>query len=520
MKLSKDIAKGPVVLCILDGWGYRTESTHNAISLADTPVWDNLYAENPTCFLKTSGLDVGLPMGQVGNSEVGHMNLGAGRIVMQQLPKIDSDIQNGFIKESNTIKNIISTLKKTRGTCHIMGLLSEGGVHSHQSHMASISKIIANTGITVKIHAFLDGRDTGPKSALYFIKKFNDLTVKTNIKIVTIAGRYYAMDRDNRWERIHKAYNTIVKGKDTLNKDYFLDPIDVINNAYQNGITDEFILPTVIGNYNGISNGDALFVTNFRADRVRQLLSALCIPNFTKFNRQYYPLFSIKAGMIEYSNILSKYMCSIYPPKRLKNVIGEVIQNSSLKQLRIAETEKYAHVSFFFNGGKEAVFEGEDRILVPSPKVSTYDLKPDMSAEEVVNQLITAIYTKNYDFIVVNFANPDMVGHTGILEAAQKAVESVDKCLGKLVHTIKLMNGIIFITADHGNCELMHDIKNNQPHTAHTLNMVPSILVNANNKITLKKQGILADVSPTLLELLGLIQPQEMTGHSLIDYNK
>lgn len=505
----------PVVLCILDGWGYREETRDNAVALANTPVWDALYANYPTGFLKACGLDVGLPEGQMGNSEVGHMNLGAGRVVMQELPKIDEAVKTGSIANTDTVKKVIATLSDTKGVCHIAGLLSEGGVHSHQAHMAALARIIAGAGVPVKIHAYLDGRDTAPKSAAKFLEKFRALIGDANVEIVTVTGRYYAMDRDNRWERVSQAYFTMVQGKNYADGRTAESAEAAIANAYAAELTDEFVLPTAIGDFDGIADGDGLLMTNFRADRAREILAALCAPQFDGFERGTAPKFAVQAGMVEYSSEHANYMDAIYPPQTLPNIFGEVVSKAGLKQLRIAETEKYPHVSFFFNGGEEQVFEGEDRILVASPKVATYDLQPEMSAPEVTEKLVAAIQSEKYDAIILNFANPDMVGHSGILSAAMKAAEAVDTCLGKVIDAIKSVGGVAFVTADHGNCEVMVDPKTGEPHTAHTLNLVPTILVNAPEGVTLDN-GRLADVAPTLLQLLGVPQPAEMTGKPLL----
>jgi 2,3-bisphosphoglycerate-independent phosphoglycerate mutase len=505
----------PVVLCILDGWGYREESKNNAVALANTPVWDDLYANNPTGFLKACGLDVGLPEGQMGNSEVGHMNLGAGRVVMQELPKIDEAVKTGTIAETATVKKIIAKLSDSKGVCHIAGLLSEGGVHSHQAHMAALAKIIAAAGVPVKIHAYLDGRDTAPKSAAKFLEKFRALIGDANVEIATVTGRYYAMDRDNRWERVSQAYFTMVQGKNYADGRTAESAEAAIAKAYEADTTDEFVLPTVIGDYAGMKDGDGLLMTNFRADRAREILAALCAPDFDGFDRGTPVKFAVQAGMVEYSSEHAKYMDAIYPPQTLPNIFGEVVSKSGMKQLRIAETEKYPHVSFFFNGGEEQVFDGEERILVASPKVATYDLQPEMSAPEVTDKLVAAIKSEKYDTIILNFANPDMVGHSGILEAAMKAAEAVDTCLGKVIDAIKSVGGVAFVTADHGNCEVMVDPETGEPHTAHTLNLVPTILVNGPEGVTLE-DGRLADVAPTLLQLLGVPQPAEMTGKPLL----
>ena len=503
----------PVVLCILDGWGYREETKDNAVALANTPVWDALYANYPTGFLKACGLDVGLPEGQMGNSEVGHMNLGAGRVVMQELPKIDEAVKTGSIADTDAVKKIIATLRDSKGVCHIAGLLSEGGVHSHQAHMAALAKIIAGAGVPVKIHAYLDGRDTAPKSAAKFLEKFRALIGDANVEIVTVTGRYYAMDRDNRWERVSQAYFTMVQGKNYADGRTAESAETAIANAYANDTTDEFVLPTVIGDFDGIKDGDGILMTNFRADRAREILAALCAPEFDGFDRGTAPKFAVQAGMVEYSSEHAKYMDAIYPPQTLPNIFGEVVSKAGLKQLRIAETEKYPHVSFFFNGGEEQVFEGEDRILVASPKVATYDLQPEMSAPEVTEKLVAAIKSEKYDAIILNFANPDMVGHTGVFEAVVAACEETDRQLKRVMEAGLRAGYSFLVIADHGNAELARN-PDGTPHTAHTTNLVPVVAVAEG--VDAVRDGILADVAPTLLRLMGLEAPEEMTGTALV----
>ncbi len=502
----------PVVLCILDGWGERDERQDNAVALAQTPNWDRLKNSRPSARLCASGSHVGLPDKQMGNSEVGHMNLGAGRIVMQDLPRIDAAVADGTLAANPSLTNLVETLKKTGGVCHVMGLLSPGGVHSHQDHMAELVRIVAEGGAPVAIHAFLDGRDTPPKSAMDCIRRFmGAIGGLADVRFATVSGRYYAMDRDSRWDRVEKAYRAIheAEGKNAP------DPISAVKRNYNKGVTDEFVPPTVIADYAGVRDGDALLMVNFRSDRVREILTALVEPDFHGFPRSRFIDFSARVGLAEYSTDLSEYLDILFPPPRLSNILGQVVSEAGLKQLRIAETEKYAHVTFFFNAGREEVYPGEERILVPSPKVATYDLKPEMSAHEVTDRLVEAIGSGTYDLIVVNFANGDMVGHTGILDAAIKATEAVDKCLGWLEEAVVDAGGAMLITADHGNCELMADRESNQPHTAHTLSPVPVVFVGRSH-VSLH-DGRLADVAPTLLGLLGLPIPEEMTGHSLME---
>ena len=505
----------PVVLCILDGWGAREDGADNAIAQAKTPVWTSLTKTCPTSLIETSGLAVGLPAGQMGNSEVGHMNIGGGRIVMQDLPRIDHAIETGAIADTPTLKQFIASLKASGGTCHLMGLISPGGVHSHQDHIAALAKIIAGNGIPVAVHAWLDGRDTPPKSAAEYIRKFErDIAGVDGITVGTVSGRYFAMDRDKRWDRVGKAYNAMVeaKGHNAASADA------AIADAYERGQTDEFVEPIVIGGYAGMRDGDGIMMGNFRADRAREILTALVEPNFTGFPRAHRIAFAARCGMVEYSDELNRDLTALFPAERVVNTLGEVMAKAGLKQLRIAETEKYAHVTFFLNGGDEHKFPGEDRILVPSPHVATYDLQPEMSAPDVTEKLVQAIESGIYDLIVVNFANPDMVGHTGILAAAIKAVETIDACLGQLRDALTRVGGAMLITADHGNLEQMEDPKTHQPHTAHTTNLVPLVLVDCRAEpanVSLNN-GRLADIAPTVLDLMAIEKPVEMTGHSLM----
>ena len=498
--------KKPVLLCILDGWGHAETTDNNAILQADTPNWDTLLAHSSHSLVDASAQAVGLPSGQMGNSEVGHTNIGAGRRVLQDLPKIDEAIANGNLAKHPRLLAHIAKLKATGGTCHLMGLVSDGGVHSHVSHIAALANIISMAGVPVTIHAFLDGRDTPPKSALQHITPL----ISDQWKIGTLSGRYFAMDRDNRWERITKAYQSMVKGEAATRAS---SAIDAINIAYTLGQTDEFIEPVTIGDYAGMKPEDGLLMANFRADRARQLLHSFIDPSFTSFERNL-PIFADVLGMVEYSSDLTKMMDCLYPSEEIANSLGEIVSKRGLTQLRIAETEKYAHVTFFFNGGSEAVYEGEDRILVPSPKVATYDLQPEMSAPQVTKNLVSAIESGKYDLIICNYANTDMVGHSGNLKAAIEAVQAVDSALGSLHKAIDNAKGTMLITADHGNAEQMEDKSTGQPHTAHTTNLVPFVLYGKQN-VTLK-DGILADIAPTILQLMNLEQPAEMTGESLI----
>lgn len=500
----------PVVLCVLDGWGFLPNGPSNAIRQAKAPNWQRLVKSCPHTTIEASELNVGLPQGQMGNSEVGHMNLGAGRVVMQELPRIDQAVADGTLAQNPALSDFIKTLAASGGTAHILGLMSPGGVHSHQRHIAALAKAVAGAGVKVAIHAFLDGRDTPPKSAIGYLKDF--AAQAPGVEIATVAGRYFAMDRDNRWDRVERAYRAIVAG------DGIPAPAAeaAVEASYAADKTDEFIEPAVVAGYAGMQDGDGVLMANFRADRAREILTALLDPGFDKFVRPKVVKFAAALGMAEYSTALNAYTKTIFVPDRLEDTYGEVVAKAGLKQLRIAETEKYAHVTFFFNGGREAVFEGEERILVPSPKVATYDLKPEMSAYEVTDKLVEAIEARRFDTIVVNFANPDMVGHTGIMDAAKKAVEAVDTCIGRLAEAVTAAGGSLLITADHGNIEQMVDPETGEPHTAHTTNPVPVVLVNPPAWVGRLAHGKLADIAPTLLGLLGLKQPEAMTGQSLL----
>ncbi len=507
-------ANKPVVLCILDGWGERKETLNNAIRTGETPNWDRLVETCPKSQLSASGLDVGLPDGQMGNSEVGHMTLGSGRVVLQDLPRIDAAIHDGSLDENPALLRFIEKLKETGGTCHLMGLLSPGGVHSHQWHMRTLAGIVCSHGIPVQVHAFLDGRDCPPKSAADMVSRFEvDIRHMSCINIATVCGRFWAMDRDNRWDRIEKAFNCMVEGEG----EKALTALEAINAAYENDITDEFVEPTVIGDYDGMQNGDGLLMANFRADRAREIMSAIADPDFPFFDRPRPLKFAAQTGMVEYSDAHNTYLDALFPPVELGDILGELIDNAGMKQLHISETEKYAHVTFFFNGGREEPFAGESRILVKSPQVQTYDHQPEMSAPEITDKLVESIESDAFDFIVVNYANGDMVGHTGDMDAAIQAVETVDKCIGRLEDAVKAAGGTMLITADHGNCEKMCEGMN--PHTAHTLFPVPAVLVNAPAHVKAINNGGLADIAPTMLELLGLDIPEAMTGKSLLDGN-
>jgi 2,3-bisphosphoglycerate-independent phosphoglycerate mutase len=503
----------PAVLCILDGWGHRPNPQDNAILDARTPNFDRLVATCPQGLIDASETFVGLPKGQMGNSEVGHMNLGAGRVAVPDMPRIDKAIEEGSLAKNPVLVDFVATLKKGGGACHLMGLASPGGVHAHQDQLVALANIIAGAGVPVRIHAFLDGRDTPPRSAQEYLEQITaGLEKDLPITFATIGGRYYAMDRDKRWERVEKAYNSLVDAQGETAK----TPKEAVEKAYAAGQDDEFVLPTALEGYPGMKDGDGVLMFNYRSDRAREILTALLDPMFDGFKRPRLVKFAAAVGMVEYSAALNGLLKTLFPPTHIKMGLGETVARAGLKQLRIAETEKYAHVTFFFNGGEERQFEGEDRVLVPSPKVATYDLKPEMSAPEVTDKLVEAIGSGKYDLVVVNYANTDMVGHSGILPAAIKAVEAVDACLGRLMEAVKKAGGVLFITADHGNAEQMYDQASHQKHTQHTLNRVPALLFNAPAGIRSLQDGKLADVAPTLLALMHLPQPAEMTGRSLL----
>ncbi len=502
----------PIMLCVLDGWGYRAEKENNAIEMAQTPVWHRLIREWPTAMLQTSGLDVGLPAGQMGNSEVGHTNLGAGRVVMQDLPRIDQAIASGALAQNPVLQQLIQKVKAATGVCHLMGLLGPGGVHAQQTHIVALADILSKHGVSVVIHGFLDGRDTPPDSARGFVAELCEkIAQMPHVSLGTLSGRYYAMDRDNRWERVDKAYRALVNAEGAR----FETADAAIEASYAASVYDEFVIPCVLGSYQGMHDGDAVVMANYRSDRAREITRMLLQPDFNLASRIRVVHFSDAVAMTEYSTDHNAWMKVLFPPEDLKNIFGEVLSKAGKTQLRIAETEKYAHVTFFFNGGKETLFPGEERILVASPKVATYDLKPEMSAYEVTDKLVEAIRSGKFDAIIVNYANGDMVGHTGVLEAAIKAVEAVDSCLGRLVQAITDVGGAMFVTADHGNAEKMKDEITGAPYTAHTATPVQAVLVNAAGVSGLE-DGRLSDVAPTLLALMGLPQPEEMTGHSLL----
>jgi 2,3-bisphosphoglycerate-independent phosphoglycerate mutase len=449
----------------------------------------------------------------MGNSEVGHTNIGAGRLVLQDLPRIDAAIAEGKLATMPALRDFIGKLKESRGTGHLMGLMSPGGVHSHQRQIAALARILVEAGVPVAVHVFLDGRDTPPKAAALYVKQFlEDVGGLHDLRIATLCGRYYAMDRDKRWDRVEKAYRAIVAGVGERTD----DPLQAVEAAYARAETDEFVTPTAIAGYLGMRDGDGLLIANFRADRIREIATALLDPEFSGFTREKRVAFCAALGLVEYSTELNRFLATLFPPENLNDSFGEVVSRAGLNQLRIAETEKYAHVTFFFNGGRELVFPGEERILVPSPKVATYDQQPEMSAPEVTDKVVEAIRSGRFDAIVMNYANADMVGHTGRIDAATKAVETIDTCLGRLSEAVEQAGGTLVITADHGNAEMMRDSETGEPHTAHTLNPVPFVVVNPPAEIGHLENGRLSDIAPTLLDILGLTTPAAMTGHSLI----
>ncbi|MGM0378592.1 MAG: 2,3-bisphosphoglycerate-independent phosphoglycerate mutase [Bacillota bacterium] len=505
--------KNPVALLILDGWGINTDSNHNAINAANTPNFDKLSNKYATTTIKASGEDVGLPKGQMGNSEVGHLNIGAGRVVYQDLTRISKDIENDDFSEKKVLKEACQNVKKNDTSLHIMGLLSDGGVHSHIKHVKGLVKMAKKNGVKrLYLHAFLDGRDTPPKSAAKYIKEIEAYMDKKEVgNIATISGRYYAMDRDNNWDRTKLAYDAIVHGEG-LKAD---NALEALENSYDDGANDEFVKPTVILENDKpvgtLDEDDSVIFFNFRPDRARQLTRAISDKEFKEFEKEYFETDYV--CMTTYDETFENVDIA-YETLEVKNTLGQYLSDKGKTQLRIAETEKYAHVTFFFNGGIEKPNEGEERILIKSPGVSTYDKKPEMSAYKVKDELLKQIDLEKHDFIVLNFANPDMVGHTGDFDATVKAIETVDECLGEVVDKLKSKNGEMIITADHGNAELMEDADGN-PMTAHTSNIVPCIVV-GNRDYKLRDDGALCDLAPTLLEFLELDKPEEMTGKSLI----
>ncbi|MDO6822695.1 2,3-bisphosphoglycerate-independent phosphoglycerate mutase [Marinobacter sp. 1_MG-2023] len=506
----------PTALIILDGWGHRDPADDNAISNAKTPFWDKLWQSRPKALINTSGMFVGLPQGQMGNSEVGHMNIGAGRVVYQSLTRIDKDLETGAFNENKVLCSAIDKAVSNGGAVHLMGLLSPGGVHCHEDHVLAAAELAASRGAKeVYVHAFLDGRDMPPRSARPSLEKAAAKLESLGVgRVASIVGRYFAMDRDNRWDRVESAYNLMTLGDSEFTA---TDPIAGLEQAYERGENDEFVKPTRIRNPGEpeatINDGDAVLFMNFRADRAREMTRAFVDESFDGFDRRKHPQLADFVMLTEYAADI-KTSCA-YPPEQLVNGLGEYVAGLGKTQLRISETEKYAHVTFFFNGGLETPFAGEDRILVPSPKVATYDLQPEMSAPEVTDKLVEAIKSGKYDLVVCNYANGDMVGHTGKLDAAVKAAECLDECVRRVVEALDEVGGEALITADHGNCEQMADPDSGQAHTAHTIGPVP-LVYTGNRNVSLKQDGSLSDVAPSLLTLMGLEQPKEMTGHSLV----
>lgn len=500
----------PVVLAILDGWGYTETAEHNAIHAARTPNWDRLWQENPHSWVDTSGIAVGLPSGQMGNSEVGHLNLGAGRVIYQDVTRISKAIDDGEFFENPSLLNAVDAAKSAGGAVHVVGLLSPGGVHSLDEHLFAMVRLAAERGATVYVHAILDGRDMPPRSARASLEKMDALCRETGRgRIVSMIGRYFAMDRDKRWDRVQKAYDLMTLADA---EHHAADPLAGLEAAYARGEDDEFVQPTVVGEPVRVSDGDSVVFMNFRADRARELTQAFTQEDFDGFARRARPRLARFVCLTQYRKDFGLPVA--FPPTRPRNVLGEYLAGLGLTQLRIAETEKYAHVTFFFNGGEEAAYSGEDRVLVPSPQVATYDLKPEMSAPEVTDRLVEAIGSGKYDFIVVNYANADMVGHTGKFDAAVKAVEALDQCIGRLAEAVKTAGGELLITADHGNVEQMYDDATGQAHTAHTTNLVP--LLYLGRRATLVPGGALSDIAPTVLRLMNLDIPPEMTGTPLV----
>lgn len=497
--------KQPLVLCILDGWGIRSPhqlEQYDGIFKAYTPHWDRFLCTYPWSKLQASGPFVGLPVGQMGNSEVGHMTIGLGRVVKQEMVRINETLLTHQLQEHPLWKKFACEAK----TCHVLGLLSDGGVHSHIQHFISFCQMLEKEGSDVKVHAFLDGRDSPTQSAKDYLKLFIN---QTSSKFYSLGGRFFGMDRDQRWERIEKAYKAIAEGKAFV----FDDPFDYIQQSYDQ--SDEFIEPAVLRGYQGIEEKDSLLILNFRGDRIQQILKALLDPTFSFFKREKHIRFQNVLGVTDYTDELKPFMSSLFSKQSMSMGLGETLSKLGLKQLRIVETEKYAHVTYFFNGGRETAFEGEDRCLISSPNVATYDLKPEMSADDVLETFLKALKKNQYAFIIMNFANPDMVGHTAILPAIQKAIEKIDECLGKIEKACFDKNYTLIITADHGNAECTIDPKSLKPHTSHTLNDVPFVVINAPEPLKLLEQGCLSDVAPTVLKLMGFEKPLEMTGKVL-----
>ena len=502
--------KKPLVLMILDGWGYREAAPDNAITTANTPVMDKLWQNYPHCLVDGSGGAVGLPAGQMGNSEVGHVNLGAGRVVFQDFTRISKSIQDGDFFRNPTLVDTVTAAVAANGALHIMGLLSPGGVHSHEDHIMAMIELAAQKGAkAIYLHAFLDGRDTPPKSARPSIERIEALFERLGVgRFASLSGRFYAMDRDNRWERIEQSYNAIYHGHAAYSA---VNPLEALAAAYERDESDEFVSPVTIGEPVAVNDGDAVFFMNFRADRAREMTRAFTDDNLDTFERGVRKKLSGFVMLTEYSDDLNAAVA--FPPEPLNNVFGEWLAKHNKTQLRISETEKYAHVTFFFSGGREQEFDGEQRVLIPSPKVKTYDLQPEMSSEALTDELIKAIESDEFDAIICNYPNGDMVGHTGNFDAAVKACEAVDRSVGRVIEALQRVGGEALITADHGNAEQMSDPNTGQAHTAHTSELVPFIYV---GREATARDGILSDVAPTMLHLMGMEQPDEMTGKTLM----
>jgi 2,3-bisphosphoglycerate-independent phosphoglycerate mutase len=502
-----------LVLCILDGFGYREEKDFNAVALGNTKNYYRFLNEYKNSLLVTHGVDVGLPEGQMGNSEVGHTNIGAGRVVYQELPKINKAILDCELQKNKHLIDCSIDSKNKNKAIHIMGLFSDGGVHSHINHFLFLAEFFGNLSNKVYLHLFTDGRDTPPMSAINYLPKLNDILGKLpNVKVATVMGRFYGMDRDKRMDRVEKAYNSIVLADcpkhNTLEK--------ILKDSYDNKISDEHLLPVAMEDYSGMVDGDSVIMINFRGDRAIQILESLLDENYLGFERKKLINFSYKIGMVPYNDFLDTKMTTLFPRDNLINTMGEVLEKANLTQLRTAETEKFPHVTNFFSGGRQKPFVGETRILNPSPKVATYDLAPEMAANEIYSNLEKNLKEQHPDFALVNYANGDMVGHTGSLEASILATSTIDVILGKMENMVKELGYILVIIADHGNCETMWDYENNVVHTQHTTNLVKMIIINDDGKISNLENGILADVAPTCLELMGIEKPKEMTGKSLI----